>query len=51
MPPYRQSLLSSLAFIGKFVGCMMCGPMIEHFGHRLVFVFMCGFSYIGILGE
>jgi SP family sugar:H+ symporter-like MFS transporter len=37
MDSLHSSLLSSLAFIGKFLGCLIAGPTIEKFGHRAVF--------------
>lgn len=45
------SLLSSLAFIGKFIGCLAAGPAIERFGHRLVFLALSLISVIGIISE
>ncbi|KAK5163897.1 uncharacterized protein LTR77_010291 [Saxophila tyrrhenica] len=41
------SLLSSIPFVGKFLGCLLAGPAIERFGHRMVFF---GLSVISILG-
>ncbi|KAL9476293.1 hypothetical protein ACSS6W_006134 [Trichoderma asperelloides] len=45
------SLLSSLAFIGKFIGCFLAGPCIERFGHRIVFIMLAVVSVIGIIVE
>ncbi|UKZ91691.1 uncharacterized protein TrAFT101_006663 [Trichoderma asperellum] len=45
------SLLSSLAFIGKFIGCFLAGPCIERFGHRIVFIMLSVVSAIGIIVE
>lgn len=45
----RISLLSSLPFIGKFIGCLGAGPAIERFGHRSVFFGLSAISFIGII--
>ncbi|ETS85092.1 hypothetical protein PFICI_03117 [Pestalotiopsis fici W106-1] len=47
----HTSLLSSLAFIGKFIGCFSAGPLIEKFGHRIVFFGLSVVSLIGIVLE
>ncbi|KAH8896670.1 general substrate transporter [Thozetella sp. PMI_491] len=44
----HTSLLTSLAFIGKFLGCFIAGPMIEKFGHRIVFFIIAAVSAVGI---
>ena len=43
------SLLSSLAFIGKFIGCATAGSFIERFGHRACFYFLSILSLVGII--
>lgn len=43
--------MSSLAFIGKFIGCLVAGPLIERLGHRKVFVGLCVVSIIGVISE
>jgi SP family sugar:H+ symporter-like MFS transporter len=45
----HTSLLSSLAFIGKFAGCVLAGPLIERWGHRAVFLILAAVSYVGIV--
>jgi MFS family permease len=45
----HTSLLSSLAFIGKFAGCFFAGPLIERWGHRVVFLILAAVSYVGIV--
>lgn len=45
------SLLASLAFIGKFVGCWAAGPVIERWGHRQCFVILSIISLIGITSK
>lgn len=45
------SLLSSLPFIGKFIGCFFAGPMIERYGHRMVFHALSVISIIGVISE
>ncbi|KAL2839000.1 general substrate transporter [Aspergillus pseudoustus] len=47
----HTSLLSSLAFIGKFIGCFSAGPAIERFGHRIVFQALSIISVIGVIIE
>ena len=47
----HTSLLSSLAFIGKFIGCFAAGPLIEWVGHRKVFYGLSAVSYIGVISE
>ncbi|KAJ5648791.1 hypothetical protein N7490_005163 [Penicillium lividum] len=47
----HTSLLTSLAFIGKFLGCLLAGPAIERFGHRIVFFALSAISVIGIIVE
>ncbi|RSH92483.1 hypothetical protein EHS25_008899 [Saitozyma podzolica] len=47
----HTSLLSSLAFIGKFAGCVLAGPLIERWGHRAVFLILAAVSYVGIVVE
>ncbi|CAI7582333.1 unnamed protein product [Penicillium crustosum] len=47
----NTSLLSSLAFIGKFLGCLAAGPAIEKYGHRMVFYALSVISIIGVIGE
>lgn len=49
--PLRASLLSSLAFIGKFLGCLVAGPSIERLGHRKVFFGLCLISIVGVISE
>ncbi|KAL4925284.1 sugar porter family MFS transporter [Aspergillus undulatus] len=49
--PLHTSLLSSLAFIGKFVGCFVAGPAIERHGHRMVFYALSIVSLIGVIIE
>jgi hypothetical protein len=42
--------MSSLPFIGKFLGCFIASPAIERFGHRVVFIGLSIISFIGIIG-
>lgn len=46
----HTSLISSLAFLGKFIGCLLAGTGIEMFGHRIVFFSLSIISFIGIIG-
>lgn len=47
----HTSLLTSLAFIGKFIGCLFAGPAIEMYGHRTVFFGLSIISVVGIISE
>ncbi|OCF32680.1 hypothetical protein I317_06080 [Kwoniella heveanensis CBS 569] len=47
----NTSLLSSLAFIGKFLGCLFAGTIIERVGHRITFYILAGISMLGIVIE
>ncbi|KAJ5983457.1 hypothetical protein N7481_005556 [Penicillium waksmanii] len=47
----NTSLLSSLAFIGKFFGCLAAGPAIEKYGHRMVLYALSVISIIGVIVE
>ncbi|KAF9879040.1 hypothetical protein CkaCkLH20_03273 [Colletotrichum karsti] len=47
----RTSLISSLAFIGKFIGCFVAAPAIERLGHRNVFYLLSVVSVIGVILE
>ncbi|KUL90293.1 hypothetical protein ZTR_01918 [Talaromyces verruculosus] len=47
----HTSLLSSLPFIGKWIGCLVAGPAIERYGHRMVFYILSAISMIGIIIE
>ncbi|KAJ5692590.1 hypothetical protein N7462_002013 [Penicillium macrosclerotiorum] len=48
---FRTSILTSLAFIGKLIGCLAAGPAIERFCHRILFFFLSAVSVIGIIVE
>ncbi|KAL4938438.1 hypothetical protein BDV06DRAFT_215079 [Aspergillus oleicola] len=47
----HTSLLSSLAFIGKFIGCFAAGPAVEKYGHRMLFYALSLVSIIGVIIE
>ncbi|ETI27799.1 hypothetical protein G647_00248 [Cladophialophora carrionii CBS 160.54] len=47
----HTSQLSSLPFIGKFLGCLVAGPAIEWIGHRGVFFALSVVSFVGIIIE
>ncbi|VUC23442.1 unnamed protein product [Clonostachys rosea] len=49
--PVKVSLMSSLAFIGKFLGCLIAGPAIEKYGHRMVFFALSIVSIVGVIIE
>lgn len=42
--PYLSSLLNSTPFLGKLVGCLTCGPMMERYGRRLAMAFLAVIS-------
>lgn len=44
-------MLSSLPFIGKFIGCLAAGPAIERVGHRMVFFALSLVSVVGVIIE
>ncbi|GAA5914320.1 hypothetical protein JCM6882_008160 [Rhodosporidiobolus microsporus] len=46
-----RALLTSLAFVGKFIGCAISGTVIERIGHRWTFVALSVLSYFGIVIE
>ncbi|CAK7199019.1 hypothetical protein SEUCBS139899_001687 [Sporothrix eucalyptigena] len=50
-PKLHISLMSSLAFIGKLLGCLVAAPIIERWGHRVSFYIVCAVSCIGIIIE
>ncbi|KAM5363424.1 hypothetical protein ACJZ2D_011991 [Fusarium nematophilum] len=47
----HTSIMSSIPFIGKFLGCFVAGSAIERYGHRLVFVIFSVISFIGVIME
>lgn len=51
LTPLKTSLLSSLAFIGKAIGCLTAGPLIEWLGHRKVFALLSVISCVGVISE
>ncbi|KAF5026819.1 hypothetical protein F66182_1103 [Fusarium sp. NRRL 66182] len=47
----QTSIMSSIPFIGKFVGCLVAGSAIERYGHRIVFVLLSIISFAGVILE
>ncbi|KAF5009431.1 hypothetical protein FDECE_4363 [Fusarium decemcellulare] len=47
----HTSLMSSIPFIGKFLGCFFAGPAIERYGHRVVFFILSIISFVGVIME
>ena len=43
--------MSSLAFIGKFIGCFAAGSLIERYGHRIVFWILSVISIVGVISK
>lgn len=46
-----QSLMNSIPLIGKFLGAIIVGPIIERVGHRWSMVFTCCVQVIGPISE
>ncbi|KAH8174172.1 sugar transporter domain-containing protein [Sarocladium implicatum] len=42
-----QSLMNSIPLIGKFLGTVIVGPIIERVGHRWAMAFTCGVQVVG----
>lgn len=51
LPSDLQSLMNSLPLIGKFLGTVIVGPIIERFGHRYTMAFTCCIQVIGPISE
>lgn len=47
----QTSIMSSIPFFGKFVGCLFAGPAIEKYGHRMVFMILSIISCIGVISK
>ncbi|CEI60068.1 unnamed protein product [Fusarium venenatum] len=47
----ETSIISSIPFIGKFLGCLFAGPAIEKLGHRIVFILLSIISVVGVILE
>lgn len=43
--------MNSLPLIGKFLGTVIVGPIIERFGHRWTMTFTCGVQIVGPISE
>lgn len=46
-----QSLMNSLPLIGKFLGTIIVGPIIEKIGHRYAMALTCAVQIIGPISE
>jgi len=46
-----QSLMNSLPLIGKFVGAVIVGPIIERVGHRWTMIGTCCVQIVGPISE
>lgn len=51
LPSNTQSLMNSLPLIGKFLGTIIVGPIIEKFGHKYTMAFTCGVQIVGPISE
>jgi hypothetical protein len=46
-----QSLMNSIPLIGKFLGTVIVGPIIERVGHRWAMAFTCGVQVVGPISQ
>lgn len=51
LPSELQSLMNSLPLLGKFLGTIIVGPIIEKIGHRYTMAMTCGIQVIGPISE
>lgn len=51
LPSDVQSLMNSLPLIGKFLGTIIVGPIIERIGHRWAMAVTCGIQVVGPISE
>lgn len=51
LPSNTQSLMNSLPLIGKFLGTVIVGPIIERFGHKYTMAFTCCVQVVGPISE
>ncbi|KAK5171471.1 uncharacterized protein LTR77_004616 [Saxophila tyrrhenica] len=51
LSPARASYMSSLAFVGKFLGALLGSVFIEPLGHRISIWIVCLISFVGIIIE
>lgn len=51
LPTRTVSLMNSLPLLGKFLGWMIVGPVIEPFGHRTSMFYTCFCQIIGAVSE
>lgn len=51
LPRHLQSLMNSLPLIGKLLGTVIVGPIIERFGHRWTMAFTCSVQVVGPISE
>ena len=48
---HLQSLMNSIPLIGKFLGTVIVGPIVEKIGHRYAMAFTCGVQIIGPISK
>lgn len=51
LPSSLQSLMNSIPLIGKFLGTVIVGPIIEKFGHRWTMAFTCSVQVVGPISK
>ncbi|KAI3599979.1 sugar transporter [Moniliophthora roreri] len=49
LPARTSSLLTSLAFLGKFIGTLFIGPLTERYGHRTGMFVLCAVTIVGTI--
>ncbi|KAL5349781.1 hypothetical protein ACLOAV_004814 [Pseudogymnoascus australis] len=49
LPPALASLMNSLALIGKFLGTILVGPLIEKLGHKKTMLITCATQIVGVI--
>lgn len=51
LPSALQSLMNSLPLLGKFLGTVICSPLIERIGHRYSMAATCLVQVVGPISE
>ncbi|OAA72309.1 General substrate transporter [Cordyceps fumosorosea ARSEF 2679] len=48
IPPWLLSIMTATPFLGKAVGCIICGPIAEKWGRKFAIFGLCILSFIGV---
>lgn len=51
LPKQLASLMNSIPLIGKFLGAIVVGPVIEKIGHRWTMALTCCIQIVGPISE